>query len=328
MSQAAARPSGQARRERALVLGGGGSAGNAWLLGVTAGLLAGGLDVTDADLIIGTSAGATAAAQITAANPAQLYADVLTAVPPRRPGPSGTANGPSGPGSGPSRPAGGPSGPPSGPSGSVADHMRVTAEIIAAATDPADLRRRLGAASLELDAGSDGSAQARWRSIVATRLPSPEWPKQLVYTTAIDACTGEPVVFDRYSGVELVDAVAASTDNGFGMGPYEIGDSRYLDGGYRRSAENADLAAGYERVLVLSPLGGRTRTPRDWGTQLATQVEELRAAGSTVETIMPDDATVDSFGTLMDPGIRPPAARAGYEQGKARAAQLTEFWLR
>ena len=43
--------------ERALVLGGGGSAGNAWLIGVIAGLFDAGLDVTEADLIIGTSAG-------------------------------------------------------------------------------------------------------------------------------------------------------------------------------------------------------------------------------------------------------------------------------
>jgi NTE family protein len=55
----------RAAGERALVLGGGGSAGNAWLIGVIAGLFDAGLDVTEADLIIGTSAGSTAAAQIT-----------------------------------------------------------------------------------------------------------------------------------------------------------------------------------------------------------------------------------------------------------------------
>ena len=43
--------------ERALVLHGGGSAGNAWEIGVIAGLFDAGLDVTEADLIIGTSAG-------------------------------------------------------------------------------------------------------------------------------------------------------------------------------------------------------------------------------------------------------------------------------
>ena len=34
------------------------------------------------------------------------------------------------------------------------------------------MRRRMGAAALELDAASDGSWQARWRATVAARLPS------------------------------------------------------------------------------------------------------------------------------------------------------------
>jgi NTE family protein len=280
-----------------LVLGGGGSAGNAWLIGVIAGLFDAGLDVTEADLIVGTSAGSTAAAQITSASPTELFAAILAAAPPQRIGPVG------------SRP--------------VADHMERTSRIIGAAGDAADMRRRLGAAALELDAASDGTWPARWRATVAARLPSQHWPERTVRITAVDAQSGEPVVFDRHSGVDLVDAVAASCASGF---PYSVGDSRYIDGGYRRN-ENADLAAGYERVLVLSPLGGRTRTPLEWGMQLAVQVDELRAGGSRVETILPDSDSRTAFGNnLMDLSTRPPAARAGYDQGRALAEQLTGFW--
>jgi NTE family protein len=50
---------------RALVLGGGGVAGIAWELGLLAGLADEGVDLTIADLIIGTSAGSAVAAQIT-----------------------------------------------------------------------------------------------------------------------------------------------------------------------------------------------------------------------------------------------------------------------
>jgi NTE family protein len=147
-----------------------------------------------------------------------------------------------------------------------------------------------------------------------------------VLIVAVDAGTGEPVAFDRHSGVDLVDAVAASCANGFGVPPYSIGDSRYIDGGYR-AGENADLAAGYGRVLVLSPLGGRTRMPLDWGLHLAAQAGELRARGSSVETIFPDSNSRNAFGSnLMDLSARPPAARAGYGQGRALAEQLTEFW--
>jgi NTE family protein len=293
--------------ERALVLHGGGSAGNAWEIGVIAGLFDAGLDVTQADLIVGTSAGSTAAAQITSATPAELLAAILAAAPPSRTGPAGPGGG-------------------RAPIGPAADHLERTNRIIAAAADAADMRRRMGAAALEMDATSDGSAPTRWRATVAARLPSQHWPQRSLLITAVDAQTGEPVVFDRHSGVDLVDAVAASTSNGFGVPPYRIGDRRYIDGGYRRN-ENADLAAGYERVLVLSPLGGRTRHPLEWGMQLAAQVDELRAGGSTVETIFPDDHSRTAFGTsMMDPSTRPPAARAGYDQGQALAGPLTEFW--
>jgi NTE family protein len=293
--------------ERALVLGGGGSAGNAWVIGIIAGLFDAGLDVTEADLIIGTSAGSTAAAQITSATPTELLANILAAAPQQRTGPVGSDGG-------------------RVPIGPAADHMEKTSGIIGAAEDAADMRRRMGAAALEMDAASDGSGQTRWRATVAARLPSQHWPERTVLIVAVDAHNGEPVVFDRRSGVDLVEAVAASCANGFGVPPYGIGDSRYIDGGYR-SNENADLAAGYGRVLVLSPLGGRSRAPVEWGMHLAAQVDELRARGSRVETILPDSDSLNAFGVnLMDPSTRPPAARAGYNQGRALAEQLTEFW--
>jgi NTE family protein len=207
----------------------------------------------------------------------------------------------------------------------MANLLEKSNAIIAAAEDAADMRRRMGAAALEMDATSDGSGQARWRATVAARLPSQRWPERAMLITAVDARTGEPVVFDRHSGVDLVDAVAASC-SGPGAPPYCIGGSRYIDGGYRRN-ENADLAAGYARVLVLSPFGGRSRHPLEWGMQLAAQVDELRARGSNVETIFPDGNSLNAFGaSMMDLSTRPPAARAGYDQGRALAGQLTEFW--
>jgi NTE family protein len=294
--------------ERELVLGGGGAAGNAWEIGVLVGLLDAGLDVTEADLIVGTSAGATVAVQISGATqPTELLATILAAAPQPRTGPVGSDRG-------------------RVPLGPSADHMERTSEIIAAAENAADMRRRMGAAALETDALSDGSQQTQWRATVAARLPIQYWPERTMLITAVDARTGEPVVFDRRSGVDLVDAVAASTTNGFGVPPYWIGDRRYIDGGYRRN-ENADLAAGYGRVLVLSPLGGRTRHPLEWGMQLTAQVDELRAGGSRVETVLPDSDSLNAFGTnLMDLSTRRPAARAGYEQGMALAGQLTELW--
>jgi NTE family protein len=80
-------------------------------------------------------------------------------------------------------------------------------------------------------------------------------------------------------------------------------------------------------VLVLSPFGGRSRMPMEWGMDLATQVAELRAGGSRVQSVFPDDSAGDVFNArAMDPSTRPQAARGGYEQGRALADELTEFW--
>jgi NTE family protein len=295
--------------ERALVLGGGGATGNAWLIGVIAGLFEAGLDVTEADLIVGTSAGSTAAVQITSATPTQLLAQILSAAPPQRTGPIGADGGPVS-------------------IGPAANHMETLGSIIAAAEDAADMRRRIGAAALEKDAAAHRSAQTQWRATVAARLPSQLWPQRQLLIPAVDAHTGEPVVFDSHSGVDLVDAVAASTSNGFGVPPYSIGDSLYIDGGYRRN-ENADLAAGYARVLVLSPFGGRSLHPSNWGTHLAAQADELRAGGSRVETIFPDSNSQNVLGSgmeVMDLSRRRASAQAGYTQGGVLAERLTEFW--
>jgi NTE family protein len=152
---------------------------------------------------------------------------------------------------------------------------------------------------------------------------------------AVDAHTGELAAFDRDSGVDLVDAVTASTALP-GMGPtHSINGTHYINGGVR-SGENADLASGYANVVVLSPFGGLSQTPpragqfeglrRDpeWGTDLASEVEALRKQGSRVEVITPDADSLAAMGTnQMDPATRIPVARAGYAQGKQEGTRVT-----
>lgn len=298
----------------ALVLGGGGAAGNAWLIGIVAGLADAGLDLTEAaDLVVGTSAGATAAAQVRSGiPPADLLATAVSA---------------------PARPAGtNQEKPPSLPMATVFDRMRA---INAAATSAADLQRAMGAFGLESDSVlAPGAAQRR--ATVAARLPRQDWPERPMIITAINAHTGELAAFDRDSGVELVDAVAASTSLPGLLPTVAINGERYIDGGVR-SADNADLAAGYANVVVLSPLGGFVsgeplqegqfeglRRSPEWGTDLASQVEALRRQGSHVEVITPDADSMAAMGAnLVDLAARAPSARAGFAQGKQEAPRVT-----
>jgi len=302
----------QVARNVALVLGGGGAAGNAWEIGIIAGLAEAGLDMTEiADLVVGTSAGATAAAQVRSGiPPAGLLASVL---------------------SGSVRPVGQKrEQSPSLPMNTVFERMRA---IGAAATSAADLRRAMGAFGLESDSIL-GPGTGQRRATVAARLPRLEWPDRPMIVVALNARTGELAAFDTDSGVDLVDAVTASTALP-GLAPtVSINGTRYIDGGVR-SPDNADLASSYANVVVLSPLGGRSgtppegqfeglRRPPEWGVDLGSQVEALRKQGSHVEVITPDAGSRAAMGTnQMDPATRIPAARAGFAQGKQEATRVT-----
>jgi NTE family protein len=297
----------------ALVLGGGGAAGQAWQIGVIAGLAEAGLDLAEAaDLVIGTSSGSTTAAQVRSGIPAaELLASVLSA--PARQNREQA---------------------PSLPMATVFERMRA---IGAAATSAVELRRAMGAFGLESDSVLEPGAAQR-RAMVAARLPRAEWPDRPMIVVAVNAHTGELVAFDRDSGVDLVDAVTASTALPGLTATHGINGTRYINGGVR-SAENADLASGYANVVVLAPFGGRNQAPPERGAgaagqfeglrrfpgeDLASHVEALRQQGSHVEVITPDAGSLAAMGTNQtDPATRVPAARAGFAQGKQEAARVT-----
>lgn len=149
---------------------------------------------------------------------------------------------------------------------------------------------------------------------------------------AVNAHTGELAAFDRTSGIELADAITAST--ALPGGPtHLINGIRYINGGIR-SADNADLAQGYANVVVLTPFSERSgplppgqfegiRREAAWGNDLASQVEGLRRQGSRVEVIIPDAESRSAMGVnQMDLATRIPSARAGFEQGRREAMRL------
>jgi hypothetical protein len=94
-----------------------------------------------------------------------------------------------------------------------------------------------------------------------------------------------------------------------------------MDGG-AYSTDNADLAPGYDGVLILALRAGR---PPLAVVSLEAAVARLRrCGGTTVEVMHPDDATdavlASVGGDLLDPSVRERAATAGREQGRRLAA--------
>ncbi|WP_306361259.1 patatin-like phospholipase family protein [Nocardia sp. CC227C] len=274
--------------DRAVVLGGGGVAGIAWQNGVLVGLADAGVDVTDADLMVGTSAGANVAAQFTSGlSPEELYRRQIDArVQSREVLPPGNP---------------------------LTELTAERAAIAAEDDDPGEIRRRVGAFAR---AARTVPAEVR-RSVVASRLPVHEWPQRLLLVVAVDAVSGEPRVFDRNSGVPLVDAVTASSAVPGVWPVVEIDGALYTDGGVR-STTNADYARECARVLILAPLPV-------W--PLDEEVAALVAAGARVEVIAPDDASVVAFGdNPLDPDCRVAAAKAGRAQGEVEAERIARLW--
>lgn len=276
---------------RALVLGGGGVTGIAWELGVASALAEAGVDLGSADLVVGTSAGATVGAQLTSGTPLRaLGASQLT--------PAGDTK-----------------------ERAVDLDFDALAEIFEALfdndADAVEQRAKVGAMARE----AQTIPASERHEIIAARLSNAHWPETRLVITAVDAVSGEFHAFDADSGVALVDAVAASSAVPGVWPPAPVGDRLFIDGGVR-SATNADLAAGHDTVLILSPMAA-AMTPR----LDRSEVVELEAAGSVVVVLRADDhALADMGANPLDPAMRAPALAAGQRQGQAAAADLAEIW--
>ena len=101
-----------------------------------------------------------------------------------------------------------------------------------------------------------------------------------------------------------------------------IAGRRYIDGGFY-SIDNADLAVGFERVLILTL---RARVPSLGVVSLDQALDRLRANDACVDVVHPDDEAEAAFasvhGNLLDPAVRAPAAHSGREQGRRIASSL------
>jgi len=272
---------------RALVLGGGGVTGVAWELGILAGLAEAGVDLTGADVVVGTSAGSVVGALVTGVDVAEAYERQLAPPTTERPARVG---------------------------------LGVLLRFASAALvrDAQRSRARVGAQAL---AASTVPEQVR-RDIIAARLGGVDWPaEQRLLITAVAADDGELVVFDRNRGVSLVDAVAASCAVPGVWPPITINGRRYIDGGVASPA-NVDLAAGADVVVVLAPITASFR--RDG--RVAAQLAAL-PAGTRRLVVTTDAAARRAIGrNVLDPARRAIAARAGRAQAAGLVSTVRSVW--
>lgn len=290
---------------RAVVLGGGGIAGIAWHLGVMSELLAQGVDLGAADLVVGTSAGSVAGSILRFGQVPLVYSMQAAAT-----GEVPAEDTAAGQGTGADT---------SGPD--IAALWATLPQILAGATDEQDARARLGRAAIDISKG----AESPLLGLIGSQFPAAfGWPAGALSVCVVEAETGEFRVIDRSSGVELSRAVAASCSVPLVFPPVEIDGSLYVDGGVR-SGTNADVAEGYDSVLVLACAPEDPANPM--GPQLDAAVASLRAAGAQVHVVTADDASRLAFGeNSLSDASRVPSALAGRRQGALEVDAVRAFW--
>ncbi|MBY4108332.1 patatin-like phospholipase family protein [Rhodococcus fascians] len=269
---------------RALVLGGGGVSGIAWETGFLVGLVeSGALDPTAVNTIIGTSAGATVAAQITSGvgmdTLLSLQLDTQSDIEPK-------------------------------PHVDIRTVLDEIDYLLNSTPDPVEGRRRVGTFALDADVPT----LERRMTIVANRLPIHRWPESNLIFTAVDAESGALVELTERSGLPLVDAVAASCAIP-GVWPPVPWNGRYLIDGGMRTVANADLAAGFARVLVLQPFEQKPR-PSD-----SADVDP-----SSTLVIRPDESYREAAPNALDPAARPVSATLGRDHARRVAREVELFW--
>src|SRR5580698_713435 len=293
---------------RALVLSGGGPVGIAWEAGLLAGLAEGGVDLAAADYILGTSAGSFVGSQLAMGRKAADMAGAILKEADRV-SPAVAAG---------SRPGGG--------APNLGVLFQKMAEARSGERDPKEVRREIGQFALEAKTMDEESfIKSFGRQLSETAADA--WPSRGYACTAVDAETGAFVVWNADSKVGLARAVASSCSVPGIYPPITINGRRYIDGGMR-SGSNADLATGHELVVVVglrtagdAAMSARMRAPME------AEMQVLRDGGARTELILPDDASVAAFGlNLMDGRVRPAAAKAGIEQGRALAPAMKPVW--
>jgi NTE family protein len=272
---------------RAVVLGAGGVVGTAWMLGLAAGLREHGVHLADADLIVGTSAGAIVGAILaTGQDPGSLAAprssagqrDALPAPDPR-------------------------------------DLAAVFAVLGDPELDPMTARRRVGRLALASEV-PERAQLAQMEALIAAR----EWPDRRLLITTVDSRTGERRVWDRTTGAPFIAAVTSSMAFPGAAPPITVDGRRYVDGGLW-SATNADLAAGAGTLVVVEPLAHlfpRETLQRELSAAAADTMTTITPDAAAVAVLDAD---------LYDRAAWPRAYQAGSTQAAELAGRLHAVWL-
>jgi NTE family protein len=263
--------------KKALVLGSGGLIGGAWEVGVLKGLLDIGINPGDADLVVGSSVGASLGISIRV-EPVQAVVDRwMTFRPP-------------GDGSGSSR------------SKDDGRYFEECCKLWGQAQQDLSVRIELGRRALATPNPISETAQ-----VANARTRFSAWPDRPLKIVSVDVEDGSACFIDQASGVPIEVALAASSAQPGLQAPIHMGGRRCMDGGV--AGTNIDGAIGCGLVLAITafPAGQKTRD----------EIESVCAAGGRVVHVAPDEPSKLAMGPSLSDWQRVgPSIEAGAMQAR------------
>ncbi len=206
---------------------------------------------------------------------------------------------------------------------SVGDNLQQLMAAMAKASEmePEERLKELGRLSREADVVPEETFVESFAYLDADG----SWPPRFI-CTAIDTEDASFVTWSESSGVDPIRAIASSCSVPGFFPPITINGRRYMDGGMR-SLTNADLAAGNERVLILTLFvpSPEMTDPRAVRVRQILEGEQKAIADRGGESLVfaPD---VPFGPNLMDPSKVDEAKTGGYEQGTRLAERVAAFW--
>jgi NTE family protein len=281
----------------ALVLGGGGTVGVSWSIGILASLGdALGLDPAGARVTIGTSAGAVVAAMLGDGNGMKEEVERE-----RLSGPAGDG------------------------SWATSFDISLVAQIFQLWTSVPVMSTDVARAIGERASRASSKTDEDWVWVLKERLGERTWPAMDIRLASVNCETGERRVWSAADGADLVRVVSASSAVPGIIPPVRIDGVPYMDGGVW-SLMNSDLLVGMDvtDVLLVAPqAGGGLLAP---GARATLEREQalLRDAGFRTHAIVPGPAYEPIGANAMDAAMRAPAVEIGLADGVEWAKRLAE----
>ena len=285
-------------KERALVVGGGGEYFAAWMLGYMHALNQSGIDVDQADVVVGTSAGALVGSTVAGGHLKRLTLEfdffgkfpqlMAEAVP------TGKRND---------------------------GQLRAREVCQQARTSDLATIQGIGRAAM----ASRNFQVSKLQHLIGILTANHRWPSPTLHTTGVDCYSGERLVVSEKDDIPVTHAVSASMSVPGTFGPTWLKDRLSMDGGMCSTSTHCDLVAGVKRALVFSLGDGGPGSPRltNMPNSIQQEITALRGEGTEAMLVV---TGVSSKTNLLSPEEVLPAMKDGFAKGQSGAADIKKFW--